>query len=214
MSHVYEMFCSSMIIFLSIKFYNHKNESKGLLIFISFFIFLAFYVRWINYYFFFIPLIMKLMFFSDSKFNLYKNKFFIFSSILNIFIFLSLSKSIYGLFTLNAADIYGLNLATSAIEKTITNSGYILMLLERIIIISFSQEFGIFWFQPIIFSVYFFQYINFDFSKNYKLVLVSCFIILANSFYSYFLGWYRIFFGWVFDVTNSTGGNFLLLFKK
>ena len=100
-----------MIIFLSIKFYNHKNESKGLLIFISFFIFLAFYVRWINYYFFFIPLIMKLMFFSDSKFNLYKNKFFIFSSILNIFIFLSLSKSIYGLFTLNAADIYGLNLS-------------------------------------------------------------------------------------------------------
>ena len=150
-----------MIIFLSIKFYNHKNESKGLLIFISFFIFLAFYVRWINYYFFLYTFNHEINVFSDSKFNLYKNKFFIFSSILNIFIFLSLSKSIYGLFTLNAADIYGLNLATSAIEKTITNSGYILMLLERIIIISFSQEFGIFWFQPIIFFSIFFQYINF-----------------------------------------------------
>ncbi len=170
MSHVYEMFCSSLLIYLSIKFYNHEKNSKYLLFFITFFIFLAFYVRWVNYYFFFIPLIIKSMFFSNSRYNFYKNKFFIFSFLVNMIIFLSISNGIYGLYTLNAADIYGLNLATSTIEKTITSSGYILMLLERIVIISFSQEFGIFWFQPIIFFSIFFSVYKFLISaKNYKL---------------------------------------------
>ena len=94
-------------------------------------------------------------------------------------IFLSISNSIYGLYTLNAADIYGLNLATSTIEKTITSSGYILMLLERILIISFSQEFGIFWFQPIIFFSIFFSVYKFLISaKNYKLK----YLLVALSF--------------------------------
>ena len=52
-------------------------------------------VRWVNYYFFFIPLIVKSMFFSNSKYNFYKNKFFIFSFLVNMVIFLSISNSIY-----------------------------------------------------------------------------------------------------------------------
>ena len=155
------------------------KNSKPLSDFYYLFIFFSFLCEVGKLLFFLYTFDCKSMFFSNSKYNFYKNKFFIFSFLVNIFIFLSISNSIYGLYTLNAADIYGLNLATSTIEKTITSSGYILMLLERIIIISFSQEFGIFWFQPIIFFSIFFSVYKFLISaKNYKLK----YLLVALSF--------------------------------
>ena len=67
MTHIYEAFSLTMLIYFSIKFY--KNNDRASALFIPIFAVLGFQ-KWVHYYFFAIPLIIKLMFFSEKEYKL------------------------------------------------------------------------------------------------------------------------------------------------
>ena len=68
-----------MIIYFSIKFY--KNKDKVSAIFIPIFAVLGFSVKWVHFYLFIIPLIIKLIFFNDKEYKLLHLKEFWISSV-------------------------------------------------------------------------------------------------------------------------------------
>lgn len=170
MTHSYEIFGVSFLIFLSSKYFNDQKNNKPLIFLIAFVSVLGFYVKWVYFYIFFIPLIIKKLFFKNSNKQLYSQPIFIISTLFSLFIFLLISENIYGEFTLNPAKIYGTNLASIAIENTSSNIFYVFDLFKNFIIILFTQEFGIIWFQPIVFVS----------------TLIVIFIFLKDLFYKKF----------------------------
>lgn len=182
MSHVYEMFASSLIFYLSSIFYKNKKTNFLLTAALPFVLFTGFYIRWINYYFFIIPIIVKKLFFSSSNRNLYKNINFLISSLISLAFYLTISKNIYGFYTLNAAKIYGSNLATDFIENTAFDINYLFILLKKLIIIFTTQEFGIIWFQTIIFISFITSLFNFLFELIINKKFVSKFFLVLISF--------------------------------
>tara|TARA_Y100001936_G_scaffold67751_2_gene66745 strand:- start:688 stop:2292 length:1605 start_codon:yes stop_codon:yes gene_type:complete len=169
MSHIYEAFSITLIIYLSVNFYKKTGDSKN---YYSFLIplatFLSFSVRWVNYFIFFIPLIIKLLFNEKllSNNQILKNKYFYASYGISILLFQYLNYLTYGIVTFNPQDIYGksnrlslfLNNDFGMLFNKVANSIYVIL---------FSPEFGIFWFSPIIFYSLFLL-TRYIFEKKYR----------------------------------------------
>ena len=151
MTHAYEVFSVSLLIFLSGKYFNSNRIDNFLVVSIAFISVLGFYVKWVYFYIFLIPLIIKKMFFKNLNRKLYTSPIYLISSTIFIFMCLVMSENIYGEFTLNPAKIYGTNLVSIAVNNTSENLLYVIDLIKNFIIILFTQEFGILWFQPIVF---------------------------------------------------------------
>ncbi len=154
MTHVYEAFSLTMLIYFSIKFYQDKNKSSA--IFIPIFAVLGFSVKWVHFYFFILPLIIKLMFFSENESRLTKLKEFWISSVLSSSAFLFINKLIYGVYTINPSYVYvadtETNIKIEDLDGFWRNTVEILSeFINRFMIILFTQEFGLLWFSPIIF---------------------------------------------------------------
>ena len=154
MTHIYEAFSLTMLIYFSIKFYQDKNKSSA--IFIPIFAVLGFSVKWVHFYFFVIPLIIKFMFFSKKESRLRDFKEFWISSIFSSSVFLLINKLIYGVFTINPAYVYvsdtESNVKIEDLDGFWGNAIEILLeFINRFMIILFTQEFGLLWFSPIIF---------------------------------------------------------------
>jgi hypothetical protein len=154
MSHVYESFSLTMLIYFSIKFYHDKNKSSA--IFIPIFAVLGFSVKWVHYYLFLIPLIIKFIFFSKNDFRLRDFKEFWISLICSSSVFLLVNKLIYGVYTINPAFVYisdtESNVKIEDLDGFWGNAVQILLeFINRFMIILFTQEFGLLWFSPIIF---------------------------------------------------------------
>lgn len=153
MTHVYEVFTICLTIFSTCKFYTSNSNLNLYAFLIPIVSILAINVRWVNYQIFFIPFLIKFLFKDrlENKKNLLSNKYFYFSYILSIAIFLLLNKSIYGFYTFNPAEVYGSHGRLSAfLDMDIIP--LINLIFTSMFKILFSQEFGIFWFSPIIFS--------------------------------------------------------------
>ena len=185
MPHVYEVFTVSLSIYSSAKFYDSKLSSfYSALLPIS--IFLGILVRWTNYFLFLIPTIVCLL--TENRNNkLLKEKNFYIFSILSISIFLVHSKLIYGIYTFSPFTIYGQqNLGATVYESIFENLlTTISLLLKDIIIISFTQEFGLFWFTPALFACLVFILINyFKFSFKEKLATTLVLASFLQGFYT------------------------------
>ncbi len=149
MTHIYEAFSLTMLIYFSIKFYQDKNKSSA--IFIPIFAVLGFSVKWVHFYFFVIPLIIKFMFFSKNESRLRDFKEFWISSIFSSSVFLLINKLIYGVFTINPAYVYvsdtESNVKIEDLDGFWGNAVEILLeFINRFMIILFTQEFGLLWF--------------------------------------------------------------------
>ena len=114
---------------------------------------------------------------NKSKFSLIKNRTFIFSTTLSIFIYNFLSRSIYGKLVINPQEVYGTNISVANVVPN--NKGYGDFLLTSILDsfkVIFGNEFGIFWLSPIIFAGLALSIFNL---KNYKnlgnILLLICF---------------------------------------
>lgn len=152
MTHVYEVFSVSILIYLSCKYYALVNKNHFLIIFISFFMVLGFYVKWVHFYIFLIPYIIKNLYFNQTYRKIYSTPTFLISILSFLYMALIISEKIYGKFTLNASQIYGKNLVTIAVQNTTDNISYLFSILKNFFIILVSQEFGLLWFQPILFT--------------------------------------------------------------
>ena len=179
MSHIYEAFSITLIIYLSVNFYKKKDVNKNYYsILIPLATLLSFSVRWVNYFIFFIPLIIKLLFNDrlQTKNQIIKNKYFYVSYGISILLFQYLNHLTYGIITFNPQDIYGtsnrlsafLNNDIGTLFSKVTNSIYVILI---------SPEFGIFWFSPIIFcSLFLLSKYIFE-KKHWNIFLQHIFIL-------------------------------------
>tara|TARA_S200000501_G_C20859358_1_gene759073 strand:+ start:988 stop:2556 length:1569 start_codon:yes stop_codon:yes gene_type:complete len=199
MSHVYEFFASTFLIYLTT--YSIKKDNSSIKRYIHFliglliFIFLA--IRWTNYLFFLIPMVVYLISKSPIR-NLYLSPYFIFGISIGLIIFLLHTKYLYGIYTLNQAPIV-LSVENSFSENynrffdLSLFSENIIFLLEGLRIIFLSQEFGLFFFAPILFlsivfvlfSIYEKKFIlGFCLSILYSIPFISV-IVIQNTAFSY-----------------------------
>ncbi len=161
MTHVYEFFSTTLVIYFSHKFYKTNKNIYAFLVPIA--IALAFSVRWVNYFILFLPYITYSLFkTSYKKESLMKNNLFLVSSIFSFISFVYLNYSIYGSATLNPQFVYGTEKMASGYFAN--NNGLTAFLSENIsnlFKIVITQEFGILYFSPLIF-----------FASSYALFLI------------------------------------------
>ena len=153
MTPVYEVFTLSLLIFLVISLFVNGNQKINYLI--PFVIMLGIMVRWTNYYLFFIPGLINSIFSLNKKnyIKIYTDYRFIISSIFSFTIFGLISKAIYGSYIFSPSYVYMEDEITTSIINSFLNNPfeYIINYLRNILIILFSEEFGLFWFSPVIF---------------------------------------------------------------
>ena len=178
MTHSFEAFTVTLFIYFLVKFYSHSQKKD--IFFIFMFGFLSLVVRWTNYQIFLIPFVIKQLFFSDSKLRIRNHISFYYYYLLFSTFFIIHTYLVWGVFTINPSDIYQRHgYLNDFISKL--NDGLVSFIFENFTLVLnslFTQEFGIFWFSPIIFfgfisSFYFFR-------KNF---LLSIFIFLIYGFY-------------------------------
>lgn len=188
MTHIYEVFTILLTIYLSLLFiYSKKNQNLYLYL-LPFAILLMILVRWTNFYFAFLPLFLILNSSKETQSIRFKDYFLILiSSVICFYFFIFLSKSIYGTVTFSPSyvymtgkyDGYFSNLTFSDLPQLIINFA------SDLIIILFTNEFGIFWLSPIIFIGFILSMFNIFVSKTLKQVLFWIYILMTyvTTFY-------------------------------
>ena len=151
MTHVYEVFTITMISYFTLKpVIKNSTEEKLNIFYITFFMFLGFNVRWVNYFILILPFFLTRYLNIKNK-EIYKNKLFYYFLICFLFLTLYINKLIYGVWTLNPNFVYSSGITDTGINLLFN----IPHLIKSFFIIIFSQEFGIFYFSPIIFAGFF-----------------------------------------------------------
>ncbi len=158
MSHAYEFFGTALIFYLiALSETIVKKSNRNILLFIiGITIFLIFSIRWSNYFIFLIPIIYNLMFSkksSNTRFSIY----LFFGLVLGCALYLIHTKILYGMYTLNPADLFLVvenRLAPNyerffELDRLFENIVFIFNCLLKI---SFGEEFGIAYFSPILFA--------------------------------------------------------------
>ena len=157
MSHVYEVFGTATIIYLTIIAVKEKNTSRspGIFFSIGILLFLFLSIRWVNYFLFLIPALICCIN-TESPKKIYLNTYFILGSILGFVGFIFHTKYLYGIYTLNQNNI--ILYVENSFQENFSRFFEFVMFYENILfvikssqIILFSQEFGLFYFAPIIF---------------------------------------------------------------
>lgn len=149
MTHVYEAFTTTLVFYFSNKYYLSKN-SNYYAILVPLSVLLGVLVRMTNYYIFLVPVIVKLLIKTKNK-SIYKNSYFLISSLLSILLFMYLSLSIYGLISFNPETLYGQSGVLRNYFSGMTIFDLIFQNIKNILIVIFGIEFGIIWFSPILF---------------------------------------------------------------
>ena len=183
MTPIYEVFTILCLIHLTQQFIINPQSRKLYSFLIPLSILFSILVRWTNLYVFLVPIIVLLSY-KDFKPDLFKklfNIYFFISSVLSFLIFIFLSKQIYGVLTFSPSYVYMVDefdtLLSDSILKNFFN--FILEFLKDFIIINFSQEFGLFWFSPIIFIAIFLIIYRIIF---YKILLSSLPVMIVGFF--------------------------------
>ena len=155
MSHTYEFFSTSFLIFLSVSYEKNKYNNPLLVFSIPIFMFLALSLRWSNYFVFIIPLLISRLINGNHK-PIYKNNLFILSFLISLSIFMIHTNYLYGVYTINPSDIF--LIVEDRISSDYSRFFDVNMFWENIIyifksflIINFSQEFGLLYFSPPLF---------------------------------------------------------------
>tara|TARA_Y100000389_G_scaffold203579_1_gene252438 strand:+ start:8283 stop:9866 length:1584 start_codon:yes stop_codon:yes gene_type:complete len=154
MTHVYEVFTISLIFYLTINVQQDKSKRDFYIFLIPLVICLGILVRYTNYYIILLPFIFKNLFFKNDKSLFTKKdiKFLGFSSVIALYVYYFFTKNIYGIFTINPSTLYMDNsILTNFLSELNNPIQFIILNIKSTFIILFSQEFGIFWFSPIIF---------------------------------------------------------------
>ena len=154
MTPIYEVFTILLIILLTINFIKDQAKIKQYSLLIPLSMLLAILVRWTNLFVLLIPAIIILT--SDDYKNLFKkitNKYFVISSIASLGLFALHSKLIYGVITFSPSYVYMVDEFDNLVQVNLFNNffGFVSDFFSDLLVILFSQEFGLFWFNPILF---------------------------------------------------------------
>ena len=169
MTHIYEVFLITLLIYLLCIFYKSDNVNNFVSIIIPIIFLLAYLVRYINYFIFVIPFWISKLIVKDTDKKLIKNKLFIMSSITSLGIFSYISNYLYGRISFNPIVVYNKQsfpLLNQYVDKSVERGNFFLDNLSILTKMFFTQEFGIIWFTPIV--VFGITAIFFDLLKKYK----------------------------------------------
>ena len=180
MSHVYEVFTVTLVIFLSLKYLETSSNLYSLALPVS--ILLSIITRWVNLYVLIIPLIInQLIGMNNKKFR--NDRLIIFSSIFSVGLFVIHTYLIYGVVTFNPEFVYN---TSGTVENYISYTPSIWLFvsnnLANLFNLLFSFEFGLFWFAPIIFYGFVFSFKELFSSRNSKemkytyILIILCFL--------------------------------------
>lgn len=199
MSHIYEFFGTSFLIYLTTKSLKEQDsfKSRYLNFLLGFLMFFFLSIRWTNYLYFLIPLIIYLIS-GRTMTKLYFKVSFLLGWSIGLALFLYHTKYLYGIYTLNQAPI-----VLSVENSFSTNFSRFFdlslfmenmkFLFKGLGVIVFSQEFGVFFFAPIIF-ISFILVVYLLINKKYLLSLILIFlylipfmsvVVIQNTAFSY-----------------------------
>jgi hypothetical protein len=188
MTHVYEAFTISLILYISDEYYEMDEKSIKFSILLPIAVLLGFLVRWTNYYIVFIPLIVSL-FKKDNGKKLIKDIYFWISSALSLLIFMLHTIAIYGFITFSPIGVYGAESERESLVLNIMKNPFnmILDFIQDTLIVLFTYEFGLIWFTPIVFIGFVSSLFIFLFQKksnkfHYLLILAcygQCFFVIS-----------------------------------
>lgn len=191
MTHVYEVFAASFIIYVSSVFYSTNRDLFAFLI--PFSVFIGFEIKWIHYYFILLPLLIKLL--KKSEIKLYKNIYFIISSLLfSITHFIS-TKLIYGVYTVNWSYVYSNTEENEFVADVLSNglssSAFYITNIKNVFIHFYTQEFGLIYFQPITFVVIFGSmiYLVYSIIKKENILIAILFFLFSWQEFAIALIW-------------------------
>lgn len=190
MTHVYEVFAASLIIYFSSKFYKSNSDLYAFLIPAS--VFIGFEIKWIHYYFIFLPLLIKHIL--KSKNNLFRNKFFISSVLLFVALHFYFSKLIYGVFTINPYYVH-YNSENTEVQDLLSEGflslSFYIKNIKNVFVHFYTQEFGLIYFQPIIFIIIFgsMSYFLYCLVKKENLIISSLFFLFSWQEFAISLIW-------------------------
>ncbi len=181
MTHVYEVFSIIWIFYLVVKINTIKSPNFYIFL-LPIAIVIALSVRFTNYYVLLLPFIYQRIFFSKQEVDYYKSKYFISSLLASFSVFVYINYLIYGQITFNPVNLYyGDAYRVSSYINEISNfSNFFLYNFKVLINVLFSQEFGIFWFNPVI-VVGLILFIQKLFDKKKDYILLFC-IFFAYAF--------------------------------
>ena len=155
MTSVYEVFTILLTIHLSILFIKNSHDVRVISFLLPLSILLALLVRWTNLFVLLIPFIIIIRF-NKEKPGLLKqllNRYYFLSLTISIGLFSLLSKLIYGVITFSPSYVYMVDEFDNLVQVRILQNfpAFIKDSVLDFINIMFSQEFGLFWFSPIVF---------------------------------------------------------------
>ena len=155
MTSVYEVFTILLTIHLSTLFIKNSHDVRVISFLLPLSVLLALLVRWTNLFVLLIPFIIIIRF-NKEKPGLLKqllNRYYFLSLTISIGLFSLLSKLIYGVITFSPSYVYMVDEFDNLVQVSILQNfpTFIKDSVLDFINIMFSQEFGLFWFSPIVF---------------------------------------------------------------
>lgn len=182
MTHVYEVFTISLLIYSLLLFYFEKLEINKIAGIIPYIFLISYLVRYVNYFIFVIPFWLTRLIKKESlNRKLFKNKYFVINSGIAFSIFAYITNTLYGKITLNPIVVYNKQSFPLVEDYFRYSSEKGNVLLDNLIIvyrIFFSQEFGLFWFMPIVSASI--VYLILDVYKNFKKKSLPNLLILLS----------------------------------
>lgn len=157
MPHVFEVFATTLTIYFSLVFFKSGKNIAALAI--PIFISIGILVKMTNYYLFVLPYLIKNLYLlkKGSTHKLLLNKYFILSTIMCVSFYTRISMALYGRFVINPQLVYKTDLNFQEIISYNNNIFELIFdLTETLMIVLFSNEFGLFWVSPILFFGLFF----------------------------------------------------------
>jgi hypothetical protein len=154
MTHVYEVFTTTMVIYYSVKYYlSEEKNRKYFALLIPLWILFGSLVRWVNYFLFILPsLTNNFLLNNKSEARLLRDPYFYLGGLVSLILFLIQSVLVYGKIIFDPQKVYQ---NTDVVGQYLLSIDNIISFLSNnlfsLFTILFTKEFGIFWFSPIIF---------------------------------------------------------------
>ena len=182
MTHVYEVFCVTLLIYLLLIFYEGEDIKNSIAGIIPYVFLITYLVRYVNYFIFLIPFwLIKMMKSKYQNKKLRFNKYFLLNSIVSIGLLSFVTNSLYGRFTLNPIVVYNKEsfpLISYYLNVSAERGNVILDNLIILFRLFYTQEFGLIWFVPIVFASII--YLLVDTLKDFKnSAMPNVFILLS-----------------------------------
>ena len=174
MTHTYEVFSIAVLFYVAYK--NPNGDKAKINAIIGFLPAVFLLIRWVNIFIFLIPFLYYFLIDQKKSIrNILQSKLYYIGLTLGGLLFLTHTKILYNVYTLNPKLIYRDNAPIGFLEYTNLDSyfsfDFITLTIKSLAIIIFSTEFGLLFFSPVLFFM-FFSLFKLLYKKEFSLITI------------------------------------------